>query len=186
MHAQVLLARVVVDDADRRIAELARALALGADIVGINNRDLKTLTTDLAVTERLAPSVPAGVLVISESGIKGRADVERLASHADAFMVGSSLMAAADVHEAARTLVFGRVKICGLTRAEDLEAAAAAGATHAGLIMVPGTPRCLDQDAAADLAAAAAAGPTTLAVCWLACSLPLPSLIWSPTTSSGR
>ena len=60
-------------------AELARALALGAAIVGINNRDLKTLTTDLAVTERLAPLVPKDVLVISESGISSRADVERLA-----------------------------------------------------------------------------------------------------------
>ncbi|MDQ3140551.1 MAG: indole-3-glycerol phosphate synthase TrpC, partial [Pseudomonadota bacterium] len=58
--------------------ELNRALALGAEIVGINNRDLKTLSTNLSVTERLAPLVPRDVLLVSESGISSRADVERL------------------------------------------------------------------------------------------------------------
>jgi len=133
-------------------AELDRALALGAAIIGINNRDLKTLRTDLAVTERLASRVPEHVLLVSESGVATRGDVERLAPHADAFLVGSSLMAAEDVGQAARALVFGRVKICGLTRAEDVHAAATAGATHAGLIMVPGTPRALTAEAALPLA----------------------------------
>ena len=132
--------------------ELARALALGATIVGINNRDLKTLTTDLGVTERLAPLVPSDVLVISESGVKSRADVERLGRHADAFLVGSALMAAPDIAEAARALVHGRVKLCGLTNVEDVRLAARSGATHAGLIMVPGTPRALDRQQASGLA----------------------------------
>jgi len=133
-------------------AELQRAIGLGARIIGINNRDLKTLLTDLAVTERLAPLVPAEAVLVSESGVATRADVERLAPLADAFLVGSSLMAAEDVGEAARALVFGRVKVCGLTRAEDIRAAAAAGATHAGLILVPGTPRALTVEEAQPLA----------------------------------
>ncbi|MCY7339516.1 MAG: bifunctional indole-3-glycerol-phosphate synthase TrpC/phosphoribosylanthranilate isomerase TrpF [Sphingomonas bacterium] len=132
-------------------AELSRALALGARIVGINNRDLKTLTTDLTVTEWLAPLVPRGVLVISESGVSSRADVERLSAHADAFLVGSALMAAPDIDEAARALVHGRVKLCGLTRVEDVALAASAGATHAGLILVAGTPRALALDEASVL-----------------------------------
>ena len=136
-------------------AELARALALGSRLVGINNRDLKTLTTDLAVTERLARLVPEGVTLVSESGVATRADVERIGRHADAFLVGSSLMAADDVHEAARALVFGRVKVCGLTRQEDVRAAADAGATHAGLIFVPGSPRHLEVEQAAALSALA-------------------------------
>lgn len=123
--------------------ELSRSLALGAAIVGINNRDLKTLTTDLAVTERLAPLVPRGVLVISESGVKTRADVERLSGQADAFLVGSALMAAPDIAEAARALVHGRVKLCGLTRIEDVALAASMGASHAGLILAKGSPRSL-------------------------------------------
>jgi indole-3-glycerol phosphate synthase/phosphoribosylanthranilate isomerase len=122
-------------------AELGRALALGATIVGVNNRDLKTLRTDLSATERLAPLVPADVLVISESGIGARTDVERLAPIADAFLVGSSLMAAPDITEAARALVHGRVKLCGLTQLGDVELVARSGATHAGLILVEGSPR---------------------------------------------
>jgi len=135
--------------------ELKRALGLGAVIVGINNRDLKTLKTDLSVTERLAPLVPKDVLVISESGISSRADVERLASIADAFLVGSALMAAPDVVDAARALVHGRVKLCGLTRTEDVELAARSGATHVGMIFVPGTPRAVTVDQASGLAKAA-------------------------------
>jgi indole-3-glycerol phosphate synthase/phosphoribosylanthranilate isomerase len=133
-------------------AELARALGLGATLVGINNRDLKTLKTDLAVTERLAKLVPDHVTLVSESGVATRADVERLGRHADAFLVGSSLMAAADVGEAARALVFGRVKLCGLTREEDVRAAAEAGSTHAGIILVPGTPRFVEAGQARALA----------------------------------
>ena len=143
----------IVEVYDER--ELDRAMALGADMVGINNRDLKTLTTDLSVTERLAPLVPADVLVISESGISSRRDVERLAPHADAFLVGSSLMAAPDIAEAARALVHGRVKLCGLTRAEDVELAARSGATHAGFILVDGTPRAIGFGEASRLACTA-------------------------------
>ena len=124
-------------------AELSRALRLGATIVGINNRDLKTLRTDLAVTERLAPLVPANVLAISESGISNHADVERLAPLVDAFLVGSSLMATPGIAAAARALVHGPVKICGLTRPQDVALAAAAGASYAGFILVPGTPRAV-------------------------------------------
>ena len=138
-------------------AELARALTLGATIVGINNRDLKTLTTDLAVTERLAPLVPSDVLLISESGVKSRDDVLRLGSHADAFLVGSALMAAPDIAEAARALVHGRVKLCGLTNSDDVALAARSGATHAGLILVPGTPRAVGGEIAMELAETARA-----------------------------
>jgi indole-3-glycerol phosphate synthase/phosphoribosylanthranilate isomerase len=143
----------IVEVHDER--ELARALALGARIVGINNRDLKTLKTDLATTERLAPLVPPDVLAISESGISTRDDVERLAPLVDAFLVGSALMASDDIAQSARALVHGRVKICGLTRVEDVALAARAGATHAGLIMVPDTPRAVGLDEARTLASAA-------------------------------
>ncbi|HEY7811206.1 MAG TPA: bifunctional indole-3-glycerol-phosphate synthase TrpC/phosphoribosylanthranilate isomerase TrpF [Allosphingosinicella sp.] len=136
-------------------AEIARAVALGAEIVGINNRDLKSLSVDLAVTERLARLVPADRLVISESGIENRADVERLAGHADAFLVGSSLMRADDPTLAARALAFGRVKVCGLTSPDDARLAAASGASFAGLIMVPGTPRAVSRTEAEAIAAAA-------------------------------
>lgn len=85
--------------------ELERALAAGASLIGINNRDLSSFVTDLAVTERLAPQVPKGVVVVAESGIFKREDVRRLArAGARAFLVGESLMRQADMVEALRAL----------------------------------------------------------------------------------
>jgi indole-3-glycerol phosphate synthase/phosphoribosylanthranilate isomerase len=132
--------------------ELRRALALPAPILGINNRDLCTLSVDLAVTERLAQEVPMDRLLVSESGIRDRADVARLAPRVDGFLVGSSLMEQADLFGAARALVLGRVKICGLTRRADVLAAARLGAAWGGLIFAEGSPRRLSVDRAAAIA----------------------------------
>jgi indole-3-glycerol phosphate synthase len=77
--------------------ELARALALGAPIIGINNRDLKTFQIDRELACRLRPQIPAGRVVVAESGIRGAADVERLrAAGVDAMLVGETLMRAPD------------------------------------------------------------------------------------------
>jgi indole-3-glycerol phosphate synthase len=86
-------------------AELETALAAGADLVGVNNRDLRSFVTDLTVTERLAPRVPPGVLLVAESGIGGPADIARLArAGARAFLVGESLMREAEPGRALRRL----------------------------------------------------------------------------------
>ncbi len=85
--------------------ELEVALAAGADLVGVNNRDLRSFVTDLAVTERLAPRVPEGVLLVAESGIFSAADVRRLeAAGAQACLVGEALMRQPDLAEALRRL----------------------------------------------------------------------------------
>ncbi len=78
-------------------SELERVLGARAALVGINNRDLATFRTDLAVTLELAPRVPAGVTVVAESGIRSRGDVERLlGAGVRAFLVGEVLMEATD------------------------------------------------------------------------------------------
>ncbi|HTW84936.1 MAG TPA: indole-3-glycerol phosphate synthase TrpC [Candidatus Sulfotelmatobacter sp.] len=86
-------------------AELARALAAGATLLGINNRNLRTFETDLAVTEELLPLVPRGTVVISESGVRSQKDVRRLVEHgARGVLVGESLMRAEDKADAIRAL----------------------------------------------------------------------------------
>ncbi len=127
-------------------AELDRALAAGADLLGINNRNLVDLTTDLAVTERLAPRVPAGVVTVSESGVERHDDLLRLAPHVDAFLVGSSILAAEDMAAQVKELVYGRVKICGITGRADAQAALAAGASWLGFIFHPPSKRSVDPE----------------------------------------
>ena len=120
--AVLLMLSVVPDDVYRELAELAhslgmevltevstpeemhRAAALGAEVIGINNRDLRTLETDLARTEEMAPLAPAGVVLIGESGVGAPDDVRRLSGLVDALLVGSSLSGAPDPAEAARDL----------------------------------------------------------------------------------
>jgi indole-3-glycerol phosphate synthase len=86
---------VLVEAHDER--ELDRAIEAGARLVGINNRNLRTLETDLAVSEHLLPKVPRGVFAISESGMRHASDVARLrASGACGFLIGEALMQADD------------------------------------------------------------------------------------------
>lgn len=86
--------------------ELTRALALEPEMVGINNRDLKTFNVDLGMTERLAPQVPDGILVVSESGLSGPDDLARMSDcGVRTFLIGESLMRQADVAEATRSLL---------------------------------------------------------------------------------
>jgi indole-3-glycerol phosphate synthase/phosphoribosylanthranilate isomerase len=152
-------ARAMIDEAGRfgmdalvevhDEAEMRRALALGAPLIGINNRNLKDLSVDLATTERLARRALDRILV-SESGIATRADVDRLASRVDAFLIGTSLMRANEPAQAARELIFGRTKLCGLNSGDPLFAARPAA--FAGFVFVPGSPRHVTADEAAPLA----------------------------------
>jgi indole-3-glycerol phosphate synthase len=86
--------------------EIERAVALGAQAIGVNNRNLRTFVTDLAITERLATRIPPERVLVTESGIGGPADVARLAgSGAKAMLVGESLMRQSDVAAATRALL---------------------------------------------------------------------------------
>ena len=87
-------------------ADLDKAGIAGARVIGINNRDLSTFTTDLETTIRLAPLLPKGVIVISESGIRCRRDIERLrAAGVHGFLVGETLMTAENIAEKIKELL---------------------------------------------------------------------------------
>jgi indole-3-glycerol phosphate synthase/phosphoribosylanthranilate isomerase len=129
--------------------EMRRALALKCPLIGINNRDLRDLSVDLSTTERLSRLAP-DTLLVSESGLSTTSDVERLAPRVDGFLIGSALMRAPDPAQAARKLIFGRTKTCGLRSAEDIRAARAA--SFAGFVFVPGSPRHVTAEQAAPLA----------------------------------
>jgi len=86
--------------------ELERAAALGARLIGVNNRDLATLEVTIETSLRLAPRLPAGTLAVSESGLRSRADLDRLeAAGYRAFLIGESFLAAPDPAAALRKML---------------------------------------------------------------------------------
>lgn len=131
--------------------ELDRAVQLKAKVVGINNRDLRDLSIDLDRTRQLAPRVPHGVTVISESGINTYGQIRELSRFANGFLIGSALMSEDDLSSAVRRVLLGDNKVCGLTRAEDAKAAHEAGAIYGGLIFVEASPRFVTQAKASEV-----------------------------------
>jgi indole-3-glycerol phosphate synthase/phosphoribosylanthranilate isomerase/anthranilate synthase/indole-3-glycerol phosphate synthase/phosphoribosylanthranilate isomerase len=140
-HARGLGLDALVEAHDR--GELERAVQLGADPIGINARDLGSFEIDRQAALELVASAPRDRVVVAESGVLARAHgaAAELAG-ADAILVGTALMRARDPAAKLRELL-GRplVKVCGLTREEDVAAAASAGADLAGFILAPETPR---------------------------------------------
>jgi indole-3-glycerol phosphate synthase / phosphoribosylanthranilate isomerase len=140
-YARKLAMETLVEAHDA--AELDRAVALGADPIGINARDLSTFRIDRRAQLELVTRAPRDRVVVAESGIESRAQgaVAELAG-ADAVLVGSALMRARDpAAKLAELISRPLVKVCGLTRDEDVAAAASAGADLAGFIRARESPR---------------------------------------------
>jgi indole-3-glycerol phosphate synthase len=124
-------------------AELERGIALGAPVLGVNARDLSTFAIDRDAQLELVSRIPRDRVVVAESGITARAHgaAAELAG-ADAVLVGSALMRAPDpAAKLAELVARPLVKVCGLTREEDVAAAAEAGADLLGFVLAPESPR---------------------------------------------
>jgi indole-3-glycerol phosphate synthase/phosphoribosylanthranilate isomerase len=140
-------------------AEVPSALAVGPALVGVNARDLRTFEVDLAAVEAAGRAIPESVVRVAESGVRTAADVRRLsAAGYGAFLVGETLLKSGDGAKALRYLL-GRgtteVKICGLTREEDVALCLRLGADWIGLIFSQRSPRRLTLEKGRALAEAA-------------------------------
>ena len=175
--AILLMLSVVNDETYRMLADLAhslgmsvltetsneeefeRALALGAKIIGVNNRNLHDLTVDLnrvvELTEKYADRIPADIRIISESGIYNHSQIRQLQKVAHGFLIGSSLMGNQNLNNAVRSVIFGENKVCGLTRAQDVKIVYENGALYGGLIFAEHSKRCVSLRQAQELVTAA-------------------------------
>ena len=163
LHAAAVAAGldVLVEVHDR--TELERALAIPARIIGVNSRDLRTMTVDLRTALDLAAAIPDSVIAVAESGIRTPDDVRRLRGAGyDAVLVGEHLMTDPAPRAALAALVRGgaapRVKICGVTTVEDGLMAVEAGADAVGLVLWGASPRAITVEQARSIASALPAG----------------------------
>lgn len=171
--AILLMLSVVDDDTYRELSELAhslgmgvltetsneaefeRALALGAKIIGVNNRNLHDLSIDMNrivhLVQKYQDLIPKETRLISESGIYNHKQVQQIKPFAHGFLIGSSLMGNTDMNNAVRAVVYGENKVCGLTRPQDVQAVYQNGALYGGLIFAEKSPRALSLRQAQEL-----------------------------------
>lgn len=132
--------------------EMQRAIQFNAKIIGINNRNLKDLSIDLENTKTLSKLAPKDTILISESGIETRQDIQSLSSLVNGFLIGSSIMSQQNIREHCKSLVYGKVKICGLTNQAAIQQVEKAGASYAGFIFYPKSARYIAPDTAKTIA----------------------------------
>lgn len=135
--------------------EITRAIKLNAKIIGINNRNLRTLSVDLNNVRNLAKKIPNDRIIISESGIYTHDQILDLKKYAKGFLVGSSLTSEENIDLACRKLIYGENKVCGITRYEDIIESYKAGAIYNGFIFAQNSKRFITKENAKTIAESA-------------------------------
>jgi len=130
------------------IEELDRANYLKANIIGINNRNLKNLSVDIQKTVTIAPLISKKKIIISESGISNYKEIRNLSGIVDGFLIGSSLMKSTNLNQKIKSILFGKNKICGLTNQKDAISTYKVGAIYGGLIFEKSSIRCVSKSLA--------------------------------------
>ncbi len=131
--------------------EMLRANNLQASIIGINNRDLKTLKIDLTTTINLSKLAHKNSVVISESGYKNHQQIKIYKHLVDGFLIGTSLMSAKRIDLALREMIFGKIKICGLKTPQDAIISYEAGAYYGGLNFIKQSRRYISKEQALNI-----------------------------------
>ncbi|MBN9289102.1 MAG: bifunctional indole-3-glycerol-phosphate synthase TrpC/phosphoribosylanthranilate isomerase TrpF [Gammaproteobacteria bacterium] len=121
--------------------ELIRACSLNATLIGINHRNFHTMQLDMARVKQLSPHFPKNAFIIAASGIKTHQQIHELSPYANGFLIGSSLSKSENINILMRELIFGAIKICGLTRQQDVQQAFKVGASYGGFIFAENSPR---------------------------------------------
>ena len=132
-------------------SEVKKAVAAGAEIIGINNRDLNTFKTDLQIFPRLCKLIPKSKVIVSESGINNSRDVCKIeAQGADAVLVGTSIMKAENIIRKIKELrtEMLKLKICGITNVSDALVCGELGIDLIGINFCPPSPRYVTPDQA--------------------------------------
>lgn len=150
-------------------AELKRALSIGAKIIGINNRNLKTMKVSLSTTNRLVGAIPKPkrrkLVVVSESGFSERGDIEKVLPFADSFLIGTSLVKAKNPKTKLKALKgIPLVKVCGMTSLKDAGAAVKAGADFLGFNFYRASPRYISPERARKIISGLPASTTAVGV----------------------
>lgn len=135
-------------------AELQKVLATDAEIIGINHRNLHDFSMDMQLSHELVKLIPEGKIVVAESGVFERKDVQALPKRSDAILVGTSIMTAPDTYLKINSLKSERplVKVCGVQSEAEARHCEALGVELIGLNFVEASHRCLSVDQAREIA----------------------------------